>query len=97
VKSLFPWGWSCMSWPRTQTALSVPGGSVELTSSAELAAAGTRVALTYPPLPGPPEQEGFGTTLIELVLPAAMVERRFERDGLVCTIKFLVVEGRSSA
>jgi two-component system, chemotaxis family, CheB/CheR fusion protein len=60
------------------------------------------VALTWrerggPPLAGPPEQEGFGTTLIEQGLPAATVERRFERDGLVCTIKFLVVEGRSSA
>jgi two-component system, chemotaxis family, CheB/CheR fusion protein len=83
-------------------ARSVPGGSVELPWSAEPAAGGMRVTLSWrerggPPIAGPPEQEGFGTTLIKQGLPAATVERRFERDGLVCTIKFWVVEGRSSA
>jgi two-component system CheB/CheR fusion protein len=34
----------------------------------------------------PPEHEGFGSTLIERSLPGATVERRFEREGLVCAI-----------
>jgi two-component sensor histidine kinase len=42
-----------------------------------------------PPLGDAPKREGFGTTLIEQSLSEAKVERRFERDGFICTIKLM--------
>jgi PAS domain S-box-containing protein len=71
-------------------ALSVPQGGVEL--GWELAGDDRQrhVLLTWkerggPPVT-PPEHEGFGSTLIERSLPGATVERRFEREGLMCAI-----------
>ena len=43
-----------------------------------------------PELDDAPKRRGFGTTLIEQSLPEAEVERRFERDGFLCTIKLVV-------
>ena len=34
-----------------------------------------------------PSSTGFGSTLIERGLPGARVDRRYEPDGLVCTIE----------
>jgi two-component system CheB/CheR fusion protein len=73
-------------------ALSRPGGSVEVTWSVEPAASETQLNLAWQERGGPsvdatPKREGFGTTLIEQSLREAQVERRFERDGFVCTIK----------
>jgi PAS domain S-box-containing protein len=71
-------------------ALSAPQGGVDL--SWELAGddGQRRVLMTWterggPPVK-PPERQGFGSTLIERSLPGATVERRFEPEGLVCTI-----------
>jgi two-component system CheB/CheR fusion protein len=38
----------------------------------------------------PPQQEGFGSHLIEQGLPEARVQREFRRTGLVCTIELPV-------
>jgi two-component system CheB/CheR fusion protein len=71
-------------------ALSVSQGVVEL--SWELAGGNgqRRVILSWKERGGPPvrapDHEGFGTTLIERSLPGATVERRFQQEGLVCTI-----------
>ena len=71
-------------------ALSVPQGIVDL--SWELAGdeGQRRVILTWQERGGPrvtpPDRAGFGSTLIERSLPGATVERRFEPEGLVCTI-----------
>jgi PAS domain S-box-containing protein len=71
-------------------ALSVPQGRVELRWELTGDDGERRALLTWrerdgPPVT-PPEHEGFGSTLIERSLPGATVERRFEREGLVCTI-----------
>jgi two-component system CheB/CheR fusion protein len=71
-------------------ALSVPGGVVELSWNATGHNGQRRVLLTWKERGGPPviapDRQGFGSTLIERSLPGATVERRFEREGLVCTI-----------
>ncbi|HZA02133.1 MAG TPA: CHASE domain-containing protein [Hyphomicrobiaceae bacterium] len=71
-------------------ALSAPHGVVELTWQATGDDGERRVLLTWKERGGPPiaapDREGFGSRLIERSLPGANVERRFEREGLVCTI-----------
>jgi two-component sensor histidine kinase len=71
-------------------ALSVPDGRVELRWDLAGDDGQRHVLLTWTERGGPPvtapEHEGFGSTLIERSLPGATVERRFEREGLVCTI-----------
>jgi PAS domain S-box-containing protein len=71
-------------------ALSVPQGAVELRWKAVGDDGQRRMLLTWMEQGGPPvtapDHEGFGSTLIERSLPGASVERRFEPDGLVCTI-----------
>jgi PAS domain S-box-containing protein len=71
-------------------ALSAPQGFVDLTWEVKGNEGERRVLLTWkerggPPVT-PPDHEGFGSTLIQRSLPGATVERRFEPDGLVCTI-----------
>jgi two-component system CheB/CheR fusion protein len=71
-------------------ALSAAQGAVELSWELVGDAGQRRVVLTWkerggPPV-APPDQEGFGSTLIERSLPGATVERRFEPAGLICTI-----------
>jgi PAS domain S-box-containing protein len=71
-------------------ALSVPQGVVELSWRATGDDGQRRVLLTWKERGGPPvtapDREGFGSRLIERSLPGATVERRFEREGLVCVI-----------
>jgi PAS domain S-box-containing protein len=71
-------------------ALSVPQGMVELSWQAAADDGQQRVLLTWKERGGPrvipPDREGFGSKLIERSLPGATVERRFEPEGLVCTI-----------
>jgi two-component sensor histidine kinase len=71
-------------------ALSAPQGFVALGWELAGGEGQRRVLLTWkerggPPVT-PPDREGFGGTLIERSLPGATVERRFEPQGLVCTI-----------
>ena len=73
-------------------ALSVPNGRVELSWTIDTATtdSGRNLRLVWRERNGPqvvtPERRGFGSTLIERGLPSAEVERRFEADGVVCTI-----------
>jgi PAS domain S-box-containing protein len=71
-------------------AFSVPQGVVELRWELARDDGQRRVLLSWkerggPPVT-PPEHEGFGSTLIERSLPGATVERRFEPEGLMCTM-----------
>jgi two-component system, chemotaxis family, CheB/CheR fusion protein len=45
----------------------------------------------------PPSSMGFGSTLIERGMAGARVERRFEPDGVVCTIEIDLTPARSRA
>ena len=71
-------------------ALSAPQGVVELGWELTGHDGQRRVLLTWKERGGPrvtpPDREGFGSTLIGRSLPGATVERRFEPEGLVCTI-----------
>jgi two-component system CheB/CheR fusion protein len=71
-------------------ALSVPKGVVEFSWEAVGEDGQRRVLLTWKERGGPPvtapDHESFGSTLIKRSLPGATVERRFEPDGLMCTI-----------
>lgn len=71
-------------------ALSVPQGVVDFSWLPSGNGGQRRALLTWierggPPV-APPDHEGFGSRLIERSLPGATVERRFEPEGLVCTI-----------
>ena len=39
------------------------------------------------PPPGQPKSGGFGSALIDSVIPAAHVDREFRPEGLVCTVE----------
>ena len=65
-------------------ALSAPDGRVDLRWDLAEEDGRRRALLTWT------EREGFGSTLIERSLPGATVERRFEPEGLVCTIDLLL-------
>jgi two-component system, chemotaxis family, CheB/CheR fusion protein len=71
-------------------ALSAPQGAVELSWQVAAEDGQRHVHLTWKESDGPwvaaPHHAGFGSTLIERSLPGATVERRFEPEGLVCTI-----------
>jgi two-component system CheB/CheR fusion protein len=71
-------------------ALSLPQGVVELSWRVAGDDGRGRVLLTWKERNGPavtaPDHEGFGSTLIERSLPGAIVQRRFDPEGLVCTI-----------
>jgi PAS domain S-box-containing protein len=71
-------------------ALSVAQGAVELSWEVAGDDSDRRALLTWKEQGGPrvssPDHEGFGSTLIERSLPGATVDRRFEPEGLVCTI-----------
>jgi two-component system CheB/CheR fusion protein len=76
-------------------ALSLPQGVVELSWRVAGDDGRGRVLLTWKERGGPPvtapDREGFGSRLIERSLPGATVERRFEREGLVCAIDLPLV------
>jgi two-component system CheB/CheR fusion protein len=71
-------------------AFPVPQGVVELRWELARDDGQRRVLLSWKERGGPhvtpPEHEGFGSTLIERSLPGGTVERRFEPEGLMCTI-----------
>ena len=71
-------------------ALSAPQGAVELSWQVAADDGHRHVHLTWKERHGPrvaaPDHAGFGSTLIERSLPGATVERRFEPEGLLCTI-----------
>jgi PAS domain S-box-containing protein len=82
-------------------ALSAAQGAVELRWELVGDGGERRVVLTWkerggPPVT-PPNNEGFGSTLIERSLPGATVERRFEPDGLICTIDLPLPEPSPAA
>ena len=78
-------------------ALSVRGGEVHLTWSAEPAPAGRLLRITWREVGGPPvtppKKSGFGTRLIRRGLAAelnAAIELDYQPGGLVCSIQAVV-------
>jgi two-component sensor histidine kinase len=71
-------------------ALSVPPGHVELSWELAGDTDQKRVLLNWQERGGPrvtpPNRAGFGSTFIERGLPGASVKRRFEPEGVICTI-----------
>ena len=71
-------------------ALSAPQGAVKFSWALAGDEGQRRVLLTWKERGGPPvippDHDGFGSTLIQRSLPGATVERRFEPEGMVCTI-----------
>ncbi len=71
-------------------AWSVPGGQVTLTWQQEGNAGRARIVLRWKETHGPrlsePTRTGFGSLLIDRGIPGALVERRFEADGLLCLL-----------
>ena len=72
-------------------SLSNPDGGIELRWRI-IASDGTRdLELTWREwggfVTGPPGRPGFGSTLIEVAIPNANVERKFLENGLICTIR----------
>ena len=73
-------------------ALTVPGGRIDLSWTIDIPTtdSGRLLRLVWRERGGPavvaPERRGFGSTLIERGLPSAEIERRFEVDGVTCTI-----------
>ncbi|MBV9431348.1 MAG: PAS domain S-box protein [Hyphomicrobiales bacterium] len=78
-------------------SLSVPGGSVELSWKIGETEGAESLSLAWREVGGPPvkppSRRGFGTSLIERGLPDAKIDRRFERDGLVCRIELFTSTG----
>ena len=73
-------------------ALSVPNGRIELSWRIEgNSSAGSDLSLTWREHGGPRitslDERGFGSALIEKSLAGAVVERRFDAEGFICTIK----------
>lgn len=74
-------------------SLPAPDGSVDVTWMVGSEIDVNQLRLTWrerggPPVSDGPMHEGFGTKLIEQSLPKAEIERRFDPEGLICTIKF---------
>jgi PAS domain S-box-containing protein len=81
-------------------ALSVPNGRIELSWRIEgTTSAGSTLNLTWREYGGPKitslDERGFGSALIEKSLAGAQVDRRFDAEGFICTIKLtLKLAGR---
>lgn len=78
-------------------SLSSPDGRVDLTWSYTRGPR-DRLRIVWkesggPPVT-PPSSTGFGSTLIERGMPGGRIERRFEPDGLVCTIEIDITPAR---
>jgi PAS domain S-box-containing protein len=72
-------------------ALSKPSGRIDLSWKVEGVGNAQQLTLVWqerggPPV-APPQRRGFGSSLIERGLPDARIERRFEREGLICRIE----------
>jgi two-component system CheB/CheR fusion protein len=72
-------------------SLSVSSGTVGVSWTADTRNNPRRLRLVWEerggPSPGEPKAGGFGSTLIDSVIPGAHVEREFRPAGLVCTIE----------
>ena len=75
-------------------ALSAEGGRVALSWEVSSEASGERLRLRWTERGGPqvvpPSQRGLGSRLIERGLPDAIIDWRFEPDGVVCLIDFML-------
>lgn len=71
-------------------ALSAEGGSVDITWTTKITSGKANLRLIWTERGGPsieaPAREGLGSKLITTGLPAARVDWRLDREGLVCTI-----------
>ncbi len=81
-------------------SLSSPTGRVDLTWTYTRGPR-DKLAILWRESGGPPVERptstGFGSTLIERGLPGARVDRRYEPDGLVCTIELDLTPARRRA
>jgi PAS domain S-box-containing protein len=76
-------------------ALSVPEGKIQISWRTEqLNNVGTKLLLSWCERGGPPvstqTSRGFGSTLIQKSLAGAIVESRFDPEGLICTIELIL-------
>ena len=75
-------------------ALSAEGGKVALSWELSREASGDRLRLSWTerggPRVAPPSQRGLGSRLIERGLPDALIDWRFEPDGVVCLIDLML-------
>jgi PAS domain S-box-containing protein len=76
-------------------ALSTPHGRIDLQWQVESGGMGAKtLTLIWRERNGPkisaPARRGFGSTLIEKSLAGAVIERRFDPEGLTCRIEFAV-------
>ena len=82
-------------------ALSRPRGTIHLNWALGQRDHQQVLSLTWRETGGPrvkePSHTGFGTELIDRVLPGASIKRTFGKDGLVCTIEAPVPEGGTNA
>lgn len=83
-------------------AFSTPEGRVDLSWTVESPSAGRgkRLIVVWRETGGPkpaaePQPAGLGTRLIDHGIPGAEVTRRYEAEGLVCTITLALEEGDS--
>ena len=76
-------------------ALSAEGGRVALRWEVSREGSADRLRLSWSerggPRVAPPSQRGLGSRLIERGLPDAIIDWRFEPDGVVCLIDFMLV------
>ena len=81
-------------------SLSSPTGQVDITWTYTRGPR-DKLAILWRESGGPPVERptstGFGSTLIERGLPGARVDRRYEPDGLVCTIEIDLTPARRRA
>jgi two-component system CheB/CheR fusion protein len=81
-------------------SLSSPTGQVDLTWTYTRGSR-DKLAIRWLESGGPPVERpsstGFGSTLIERGLPGARVDRRYEPEGLVCTIELDLTPARRRA
>jgi two-component system, chemotaxis family, CheB/CheR fusion protein len=72
-------------------SLSASSGTVGLSWTVDTGNKPHRLRLVWEerggPPPGEPKAGGFGSALIDSVIPAAHVEREFRPEGLVCTVE----------
>lgn len=82
-------------------SLSVASGRVELSWQGRVSQDGKQILeLTWiernGPTVAPTRHDGVGASLIEHGIPCGQVERRFEPEGLVCTIAIPIVAGENA-
>ncbi len=82
-------------------ALAVPTGKITLSWTTQPGNNGRSLRFVWQESGGPavdqPAVTGFGSTLIDSVIPGAHVERQYHRGGLLCTIEVTLPEAVADA